>query len=107
MAVGETSRHPSHATVRDSLSDRYILYLDDVQWADENSLSFLRVLFNYYDLRHVVVILSYRDKGQIDDLQNSRIQKTIEGIAIPQAEIHRMVNGGLFGRLYRNQSGWQ
>lgn len=39
-----------------------VLFLDDIQWADEGSRQLIRMFLQDTDLKHVMIILSYRDE---------------------------------------------
>ncbi|KYF74712.1 protein kinase [Sorangium cellulosum] len=49
-----------------------VLFLDDLQWADTGSLNLIEVLVGDPDIRHLLLIGSYRDNG-VDDAHPLRV----------------------------------
>jgi len=43
-----------------------VIFLDDVQWADVASIAFIRKIVSHKDIKHLLLVLSYRD-NEIDE----------------------------------------
>ncbi|WP_339206177.1 AAA family ATPase [Paenibacillus sp. FSL K6-3182] len=65
-----------------------VLFFDDLQWADEESLQYLAYLLEDRDINHLLVILAYRD-GEITPLHPlSRLENQFEEHNTKNSRIH-------------------
>ncbi|MGF7049643.1 putative ATPase/signal transduction histidine kinase [Paenibacillus sp. DS2015] len=65
-----------------------VLFFDDLQWADEESLQYLAYLLEDRETKNVLVALAYRD-GEITGLHRlSRLKKHLEEINTVMSSIH-------------------
>lgn len=57
-----------------------VLFLDDFQWANEASVELLKSLLNSYGLKHILIIVAFRDQqGNLDNTLQSTLHALRQG----------------------------
>lgn len=65
-----------------------VLFIDDLQWADEASLQYLAYLLEDRETKHLLVTLSYRDGEITPEHQLSRLKKHLVDRGTAMSSIH-------------------
>lgn len=92
-----------------ALPDRpLVLFLDDLQWADEASLQYLEFLLEDRETRHMLVIAAYRDEMHETIQTIGRMEKRFEGLQptftrirlreLAAVDVHRLLGDAMCER---------